>query len=363
MPDEIRRITDKSVIREILQNYFIDHNVFIRTSELNIQVDSFTYSDGKMNVSVSAENPDLGKAVLYVRNNKEVLFSHADLVSQDDNGRYVFDPVDVQIMQIPRKEERKKTDREETENREPVYISNIVSDFLLKEDLNYSKKKVEFLKVEILKKIQPSYPDTDIFLFNEKGTSARMEYFARERSPYFIPDKGNRVALEKDDFGNYYLTRIAVSDSADSNIKRTSEIGVPLLYRFMLPFGYILVNRDTELNEDDYQAVKKMGMTLSTLFTNDKQMIKSGEEKIVLTDMSASGIGVLFKERTFIRYFKDGSTLVCTIFLPGKKTTNIYCVVRNITILKNAIYRIGCEIISMDSIGEVNYSEYIETLM
>ena len=363
MSDGNRVITDKSVIREILQNYFIDHNVFIRTTELNIQVDSFSYSDGKMHVKIGGDNPDLGKALLYVRNNKEVLFTHTSFISRDENGIYVFDPVDVQIMQIPRKEERKETGTGEPECREPVFISNILSDFLLKEFLNYSKKKVEFLKDEILKKIQPSYPDSDIFFFNAKGHNARMEYFIKERSPYYIPDMENRTKLENDDFGKYYLAKIAPSDTSESNIKRTSEIAVPLLYRFMLPFGYILINRDTELTGDDFVVIKKTGMSLSTIFTNDRQMIKCGEDRIGVTDMSESGVGLLFKERSLIKYFKDGCTLVCTIYMPDKKTANIFCIVRNINMLKNSIYRIGCEIISMDSIGEVNYSEYLETLM
>ena len=38
------------------------------------------------------------------------------------------------------------------------------------------------------------------------------------------------------------------------------------------------------------------------------------------------------------------------------------CEVKNIALIKNYVYRIGCEINNIESLGEVYYSEYLESL-
>jgi hypothetical protein len=61
-------------------------------------------------------------------------------------------------------------------------------------------------------------------------------------------------------------------------------------------------------------------------------------------------------------FFKENSLLIFTIFLPGKKQATMLCEVRNISLIKNYVYRIGCEILNIEAMGEVNYSGYLDRI-
>lgn len=361
MGTDVKRITDKSIYKDIFAKYFYGHNIFMKTSTLNIQVDSFTFVEGKILVTVNHQLAEEENPVFYVRIKEDVYFVHAKLLSCDKGNNFVFGTLDIQIMKIPRKEERVVISSDNTRSNETVFVSNIVSDFAIKDDLSFHKRKVEFLKDEIVKKTISNYSKIKIFLFNEKQNDVRMEYFKNERIPYIVHDINNDEDLKKSTFGIYYMTHIKTSDAYDDSDKFMSEISVPLLFRYSLPFGYIEVTSDAELTNEDFIALKKLGMSISTIFTNDKQLIRGSDDKFNIADLSEKGLSLYFTERTLIKYFKDGSYVVCTLYLPNKKQAGLFCVVRNISILKNNVYRIGCEIIDMDSIGEVHYSEYLES--
>ena len=150
-------------------------------------------------------------------------------------------------------------------------------------------------------------------------------------------------------------------EEREANRRMVSEIAVPFLYRYMLPFGYLRVNGVNPLSDEDYSFLKKNGMSISTFFTNDTSIIKSSTDRVVVTDLSMTGLGVVFRERVLIKHFREESLIIFTVFLPDKKTAVLMCQVKNITILKNAVYRVGCVILNFDAIGEVNYSEYLES--
>ncbi|TAL33191.1 MAG: PilZ domain-containing protein [Spirochaetes bacterium] len=362
MTAEAKLITDKSLFGGIFARVFMRGNVFIKTSGLNIQVESFHYSEGELLVKLSEPGGELNNPLFYVRHGEEVFFTHAKLLSRDEDGQYRFHPVDVQILQAPRREDRRQVAGAQNPGREPAYISNIVSDFILRESLSNNRKKIEIFKDSILKKIGSGFPASRVYLVNEKPGDGRMEYFRKERVPLFINNLDDREGLAAEPPGTFYLTRILPNEPEEKSVKLVSEIAVPFLYRLMLPFGYLQVNGADRFGDEDFAAMKKLGMSISTVMTNDRQLIKGSEEKIAVTDLSASGMGIFFRDRPLIKYFKDGSQMVFAMFLPGGRQSNMLCEVRNISIMKNTIYRVGCEIVNMDSIGEVHYTEYLESL-
>src|SRR5208282_5534629 len=93
-----------------------------------------------------------------------------------------------------------------------------------------------------------------------------------------------------------------------------SEIAVPFLYKFMMPCGYFQVNSKKALTEEDFSALKKAGMNISTVFSNDPKFIKSSEDRIVITDLSMTGLGIIFREKTLIKHFRDNSLILFTVF-------------------------------------------------
>ena len=357
------KITDKQMIHETFRTRFIKGRIFIKTSDLNIQTDSFSFKDGAVYIAAPGDEQGLNSVIFYIRDNDELVFSRAVLKLKTETGMLVYEPLDIQILKMPRKEERKSVEPVDSEKKIPVYVSQIISDFILQDCLERSKRKVELIKDELLIKLKKIYSDSDIVFLNEKANDPRMAYFKNKRKPYFIKNIGDmddHNKLKGDEDLNYFKSSIFSREPLVHQAKMSSEIAVPLLYKMMMPFGYVKSANFKGFTDDDFSVIRKFGMSASTVYTNDKQIIVSSDNKIAVTDLSMSGLGIFFKEKVLIKHFKESSLILFTIFLPEKKQATMLCIVRNISLIKNNIYRIGCEILNIEALGEVYYSEYLE---
>lgn len=354
MNPEVKKITDRNIIYDFLKKLFTRKPVFLKTGNLNIETTSFVFNeDGvifTINETVAEDNVNL-----YIRNGNELLIARTMIVSRSGHEHKCM-VSEMLLMNIPRKEER--VNAAVSNEGGNVYISNIISDFTLKENFEDNKRKILALKDDLEEKLGKKYDRVKVFAVSEQKNDLRMNYFLKERKPYFIKDVTQRC--DDDPQYKFYVNNI-YSEEHEANRKMISEIAVPFLYRYMMPFGYLRVNGHKALTDDDYSSIKKTGMSISTFFTNDKSIIKSSSDRIYITDLSMTGLGVIFKERIFIKHFREESLVIFTVYMPGEKTSTVMCEVKNINILKNGIYRIGCSILNFDPIGEVNYTEYLES--
>lgn len=359
MDKNIKKITDKSLFADIYNNVFAQKNVFIKTVAVNIQVDYFLFKDGKIYIKITTNELLTENIVLYVRHENDIYFTHTKFLSKDKDSLITLEPVDIQIAQLPRKEDRVKLASSDKEETPTVYISNILTDFALKEIFLSHKKHVEFLKDEIIKKVASLYKYNHIHFVHEKSSDLRMELFLRERMPYMIKNINDKQDIDKNPYGKYYVTNIFPNSSfADKNL--ISEIAVPFMYKMMLPFGYVQVNNTKPMTDEEYSSLKKLGMSTSTIFTNDKQIIQPSEDKIFVKDLSLHGLGIYFKNKVFIRHFKENSYIIATVYFADKKNATILGVVKHISLIKGMVYKVGCEIINIDPIGEANFLEYLD---
>lgn len=355
MNPEVKKITDRNIMYEYLKKLFTRKPVFLKTKDLNIETVSFVFNeDGVMFTLAQPVAED--NISLYIRNGNELLLARAMIVSRSGS-EHKCTVSEMLVMNVPRKEER--ANAAVTSEGGNVFISNIISDFTLKENFEDNKRKITALKDDLEEKLGAKYEKARIYSVSEQKNDLRMTYFLKERKPYFIKDITHRC--EDDPQYKYYVDTI-YPEERETNRKIVSEIAVPFLYRYMMPFGYLRVNGSKPLTDEDYSSLKKTGMSISTFFTNDKTIIRSSDDRIIVTDISMTGLGVVFRERIFIKHFREESLIIFTVYMPGSRTAVVMCEVKNITILKNGIYRVGCSILNFDAIGEVNYSDYLESM-
>ena len=365
MSNDTAKITDKILIHEIIQTRFKAGGIYIKTADINIQVQAYSYENGSISISLPDYNELITNVIFYIRDKDEVTFSNAVLDYRSENGTHVFELLDVQILRIPRKEARKSVASIEKPETAVIFISNIISDFTIQESIGSSRRRVDTIKDQLLKQVHSLYPDTQILFLNDKTNDPRMLYCMKKRKPFFIKnikDLEDTEKLENQEGLKYYKSFVYQAELRSHNTKVVSEICVPLLYKLMMPFGYIKTIKSAELSDEDFSAIRKFGMTASTVFTNDKQIIISSDENIAVTDLSMSGLGIFFRNKILIKHFKEKSLIIFSIYLPGEKHATFLCEVRNIALIQNYVYRVGCEIQNIEALGEVYYSEYLDGL-
>jgi len=135
---------------------------------------------------------------------------------------------------------------------------------------------------------------------------------------------------------------------------------VPILYHGKIPYGYIQINSEKPLTDGIFSVIRRMGVVTDELFKKYKIFIPEND-RLLVADASASGIGIVFRERKYIRYFKEGSYVIGDILLPNGTKANVLTVVRNITLMENKIIKVGCQIKDIDALSEVHYHEYLES--
>jgi hypothetical protein len=121
------------------------------------------------------------------------------------------------------------------------------------------------------------------------------------------------------------------------------------------------LNNKNLLSSSTLSLAKNFAVTIDELLNKEKIFPKS-EEKLIIANMSKNGLGIVFKEKKHIRYFKENNLVYFDILLPGKKIASILALVRNITIFENTIIKVGCSIEEIDALSEVNYDEFLESL-
>ena len=96
-------------------------------------------------------------------------------------------------------------------------------------------------------------------------------------------------------------------------------------------------------------------MTKNRIFPIDK-------EKLLVSDVSKSGLSVVFKSRKLVRYFKEGSLICFNSILPGDKEARMLVFVRHICTMDNKVMKVGFEIKDIDALSEANYTEFLDSV-
>lgn len=162
------KITDRNIIEEVFQKRFKASRVYIKVSDLNIQTSIFSYMNGLIFAKAPEVDETFMDVIFYVRDDEEVFFCHAAFKSVNPDGILIYEPLDIQILSLPRKEERKGVAPVEKSEGAVVYVSSIISDFTIYECINLSRKRVDLIKDELLKKLHNIYSNSEIVLLNDK---------------------------------------------------------------------------------------------------------------------------------------------------------------------------------------------------
>ena len=359
---KISRIINRSLFNSIFNTLFLSRRVFLKTDRETFPVTFLNYYSGVTTLSIPSGHASFDHAIVFVERGKDIIFANLSLRGEAGKDTWQFETIDIQVVEFVNGESKTEGVNQRAESRiGQVYVSSLVSDFGIEESLKSSSRKLEFLRDEINAKMKDLYESASTVFMHERKPNPRMEHFRRDGKPYFIPEIRSPIRSDEKELA-FYMAEIYARDYTVAENRFASEICVPLLYKLMLPVGYLQVNSKTPLTEKDYFAVRKLGMSASTVISNSTTVIRGVEELLPASDVSQGGMSVVFREKTMLRHFKEKSSVVFDVILPGNKKASMMSVVRNIVMGENQIYRVGCEIANIDPIGEVNYGEFLAML-
>ncbi|MGV7929208.1 MAG: hypothetical protein AB2L13_09920 [Spirochaetota bacterium] len=361
MAELIKTITDKSLFEKIFYKFFFKNNVFLKTKSGDLKIEFFGYTDGMAALKIPYLKNMYESCLIFTRNESYTIYANLKLVEKQEDDSYIFIPVKFQIISAMRREDRKIVDIG-GQGKNIIYVTSVISDFIIQNSLAMESKKVDHVKEIVRFDLEKQFKQVRIFFCNEGMTDIRMKYFYENKTPFLVSDINKKELAKDEALFNYYINNIYGKDYQLINRKNLiSEVSVPILYKARIPYGYIQCNGAAPLSESALLIVKRMAIVVEELF-NKYKVFPVSDERLLVSDVSKKGVGIVFKERRFIRYFKENSYVYFDLNLPDNKRTACLAVIRNIGIMENKIIKVGCEIRELDALGEVNYEEYLDSL-
>lgn len=355
--DGVKHITDKSELDRIFHDLFAGQPVMLKSHDINIKVDCLKVEDSRIYIRIPETEHKIHPSALFTRKDDEIFFTHV-IPHGKDNDLLIFEPEGVQVFTARRKEERKSTDEKSGKK---ALITGIISTPVVEESFRHNRSRAEWVRSEITGKFDVRFEHVRVFFAGDRKPDSRMKWISLERKPVFIP--AIHTVQEGTDTEEYsrYMNEIYYSDTLVKDGQFKSEIIVPLLYRGMMPFGYIQINHHEILSEEALTFSKRMGLAFSESVSKDSLLFRPSEDKMMIIDLSLSGIGIIFKEKALIRHFRDEESLVFTVHMPENRQATMMSRVININLINN-YYKVGCMISNIDPIGDANYQEFLGNL-
>lgn len=356
MPDQIKTVTDREQFQFLLDNFFTGHQVYIKTSSGALNLQYLGYSGGNVAFRIPHVKSFPETAIVFTRHGGHTIYLSIKHIEKSQD-TFVFIPIKFQIISESRKEDRKLVDIEG--GKSVIYMNNFISDYIIQRGLATSQKKIDKIKEIAEFELKKKFDHVKILFMNEAKSDPRLNHALNNGKLLYIPNLNENPDPSLEEDYNYYLENIYKSDiSLSSRHRYISEVIAPVLYDFMIPYGYVQVNSTQPLSEGMSEVCRRMAIVIDQLLKKN-DLFAPLDTRFLVADLSRSGMGFVFKEKKFLRYFEEKSRIMYDIMLPTRKKAVIGADVKNITFLENNVIKVGCQITSMDDNSRANYDEFI----
>jgi hypothetical protein len=358
MAETIKTITDTGQFEDIFKKFFAKREVYLKTKSGDLFIQFLGFKDGAVMFRIPRVKNVPDTIVVFTRLSDNTIYASLKFVESTEND-FIFLPIKFQIISEKMKEER--TNLTATGGKSVLYVSNIISEPMIEGALDSNEKKVGIMKDKIAGDLKGKFDHVRVVFINETRIDVRMKRFHESWNPIMIKDIGDQSDLANKEKA-FYLSDIYAKDYKLSSHKElVSEVTVPIIYKNMVPYGYIQVNNTKPVNESHLTAVKRLAVVINE-YVMKEHLFMPAPEKFIVNDMSKKGLGIVFRERRLLRYFTKDTRLILELALPDTNKVNMRVIVRNAIFNENGIIKVGLEIIDIDAISEANYDEFLDTL-
>ena len=360
MADRIKTVTDRAQYGFLLENFFKGAPVFIKTNSGNSELQYMGYREDKVAFKIPLMKSCPDNTVVFTKRNNNTIYLSLKYLERNEDV-FVFIPIQFQILTELRRE--KRTELDSGSGRSIIYLNNLITDYIIERSFTTMDRKIDKIKDYAEYELKKIFDYVKIIFINENKLDNRLRHIKSTSQAIYMPNLNVDPEKFQEDEYNYYINHIYRSDiSISSRNKFIAEVAAPIVYNNAIIYGYIQVNSAQPIEDDKYEYVKKMCAVVNHLMVK-QQMLIPLPDKFLLSDISYSGLGFVFKEKKFLRYFEEGSRVNFYILFPTNKTAVIGAIIRNITFLENRrIVKAGCDIFDMDNTSRENYEEFVQSV-
>ena len=361
MSGTIETITDRSAFEKIFYENFSSGDLFLKTSNGNLKIAFLGYTDGQIAFRIPYIKSMPDTALVFARREETTVYIEIKTVEKQESDVFIFTPLKVQVIYSSRREDRMSVGNQ-AGAKSLLFVTNAASDFNLYDSISLEKKKMLIIKDKILSDLKKIFTDVVVYFCSEDIGDPRMRYFRENANAPILIANIDKPEPGKEAVHAFYKEFIYSKEQY--NMKRKgliSEISVPVLYKGMIPFGFIQINSSVTLDPSYLQILLRVA-SLSDQMTARGGIFKGiCTDRLLVSDVSRGGIGIVFKDRKYIRFFKENGTVSFDLTLPNGSIVLISATVKNIVLQENKVIKVGCAIRQIDPKGKSQYDTFISS--
>lgn len=361
MADIIKTITDRDKFPQIFNKYFAGNDIFIRTKNGNYKVQYLGCDAEHLSLRIPAVKNISGDIIIFTRHGNTNIYA-ALKVFEVNQDTYTFAPLKIQVVSEARKDDRILLGSSGGGEKDIIYIQGLVSDTVISNSISINHKKIETILETARFELEKRFPHNRIHFKDLNSNDIRMDYFMRELKPLYIPDLNSDPAEEEAEAFNFYVENIYRKDPfLQRGQGFISEIAVPVLYRKLIPYGYVQVNSPQPLSEGLLEVVKRVSILVDQLCTKNN-IFSPIPTRFLVSDISQGGIGIVFRDNRLAGLFSQDGSVFFETLLPTKKKAIVGAVIRQINYLEGGLIKVGMEFDRIDKNSLANLQEYMAKL-
>ena len=139
-----------------------------------------------------------------------------------------------------------------------------------------------------------------------------------------------------------------------------SEVILPLFYRNKIPYGYLKAEKDSNLSDADLKLAEKFVKSIEQYLIK-QEIFPVVTDKIIVHEVSLSGLSVLQHEKKNSRHFKIGSQFCYDLVIPDNKKVHLLARIKHNSPGGDGIIRTGFEIEKIDDSSIEDFNSYIKS--
>lgn len=233
---------------------------------------------------------------------------------------------------------------------------------MLKNSLDVNEKKMRLVRDMIVQELKGKFERIRIVFINETSIDVRMKHFLKVWTPLYIKDMSKPDLSKGNQDFNFYVNEIHTKDYKLAGQEEfISEVSVPIIYKSILPYGYIQVNNTKPMNDNHLTVIKRIAVSVNESLIRER-IFTPIQEKFIVPNISKKGLAVVFKERKQLRYFMKDSHVVIDMMLPDARKVTMGVLVSNTIFNESGVIKVGLEITNIDAISEVNFEEFLDSM-
>jgi hypothetical protein len=187
MADIIRTISEKQHFAHIFNNYFSGKDIYLRAKSGNLALYFLGYSDGLAAFRIPSVKNLPETITVFVRHQTNTIYASLKFHERNED-TFVFAPVKFQVIAEARKEDRRLIGGDAGDEKNVLYIYDIISDTVINNAITMQPRKVEKIVETAMFELNKRFEYSRIGFITENVNDIRMKHILKSKTPILIPD-------------------------------------------------------------------------------------------------------------------------------------------------------------------------------